>query len=75
MHPVTYLNKILLASQQGSLQLWNIRTRWVGFFANSSHSAVYPLVSLGVRVCVYVCVRAWVGVCACVRACVCVCLT
>ena len=27
MHPATYLNKILLGSQQGSLQLWNIRTR------------------------------------------------
>ena len=32
MHPATYLNKILLASQQGTLQLWNIRTRWVGLF-------------------------------------------
>jgi len=27
MHPATYLNKILLGSQQGTLQLWNIRTR------------------------------------------------
>ncbi|XP_053330329.1 WD repeat-containing protein 36 [Spea bombifrons] len=26
MHPSTYLNKILLGSQQGSLQLWNIKT-------------------------------------------------
>ena len=29
MHPATYLNKILLGSQQGALQLWNIRTRFV----------------------------------------------
>jgi len=28
IHPATYLNKILLGSQQGSLQLWNIRTRY-----------------------------------------------
>ncbi|KAJ3134339.1 WD repeat-containing protein 36 [Geranomyces variabilis] len=26
VHPSTYVNKILLASQQGSMQLWNIRT-------------------------------------------------
>ncbi|CAH2297181.1 WD repeat-containing 36 [Pelobates cultripes] len=26
MHPSTYLNKILLGSQQGSLQLWNVKT-------------------------------------------------
>lgn len=26
MHPSTYLNKILLGSQQGSLQLWNLHT-------------------------------------------------
>ncbi|XP_029427694.1 WD repeat-containing protein 36 isoform X2 [Rhinatrema bivittatum] len=26
MHPSTYLNKILLGSQQGSLQLWNIKS-------------------------------------------------
>jgi U3 small nucleolar RNA-associated protein 21 len=27
VHPATYLNKILLGSQQGIMQLWNIRTR------------------------------------------------
>lgn len=27
MHPSTYLNKILLGSRQGQLQLWNIRTQ------------------------------------------------
>lgn len=26
MHPSTYLNKILLGSQQGTLQLWNVKT-------------------------------------------------
>ncbi|WWC70746.1 uncharacterized protein I206_104697 [Kwoniella pini CBS 10737] len=26
MHPSTYLNKILIGSQQGELQLWNVRT-------------------------------------------------
>lgn len=26
LHPVTYVNKILFGSEQGSLQLWNIRT-------------------------------------------------
>lgn len=26
LHPATYLNKILVASSQGSMQLWNIRT-------------------------------------------------
>jgi U3 small nucleolar RNA-associated protein 21 len=27
LHPATYLNKVLVASSQGSLQLWNIRTQ------------------------------------------------
>ncbi|KAK4756150.1 hypothetical protein SAY87_006277 [Trapa incisa] len=27
MHPDTYLNKVILGSQQGSLQLWNISTK------------------------------------------------
>lgn len=27
-HPTTYLNKVILGSQQGSMQLWNIRTRF-----------------------------------------------
>ena len=29
VHPSTYLNKILLGSKQGTLQLWNIRTKYV----------------------------------------------
>ena len=28
-HPPTYLNKVLVASSQGSMQLWNIRTQYV----------------------------------------------
>lgn len=28
-HPATYLNKVLLGGSDGSLQLWNIRTRCV----------------------------------------------
>jgi U3 small nucleolar RNA-associated protein 21 len=27
LHPATYLNKIVVGSQQGDLQLWNIRTQ------------------------------------------------
>ncbi|EJU00815.1 Utp21-domain-containing protein [Dacryopinax primogenitus] len=27
LHPATYLNKVLIGSAQGALQLWNIRTR------------------------------------------------
>lgn len=26
-HPATYVNKVLVASSQGSMQLWNIRTQ------------------------------------------------
>ena len=29
LHPATYLNKVLVGSSQGSLQLWNIRTQSV----------------------------------------------
>jgi len=28
MHPSTYLNKILLCSRQGQMQLWNIKTKY-----------------------------------------------
>lgn len=27
LHPSTYLNKILLGSEQGSLQLWNVKSK------------------------------------------------
>lgn len=29
LHPATYINKVLVASSQGSMQLWNIRTQFV----------------------------------------------
>lgn len=28
LHPATYLNKVLVGGSDGSLQLWNIRTRY-----------------------------------------------
>lgn len=40
MHPSTYLNKVLLGSRQGALQLWNIRTRW-GHRRHCSAAATY----------------------------------
>lgn len=27
LHPSTYLNKVLVSSSQGSMQLWNIRSQ------------------------------------------------
>lgn len=27
LHPATYLNKVLVSSSQGSMQLWNIRSQ------------------------------------------------
>jgi hypothetical protein len=29
LHPATYVNKVLVGGSDGSLQLWNIRTRYV----------------------------------------------
>lgn len=29
LHPATYLNKVLVASQEGAMQLWNIKTSYV----------------------------------------------
>lgn len=28
LHPSTYLNKVLIGSREGVLQLWNIKTRY-----------------------------------------------
>ena len=28
LHPATYLNKVLIASSEGNVQLWNIRSRY-----------------------------------------------
>ena len=35
-HPATYLNKVLVASSQGSMQLWNIRTQYANPHAPSA---------------------------------------
>lgn len=35
LHPSTYLNKILLGARDGTLQLWNIRTQYVGAVAHT----------------------------------------
>lgn len=43
MHPSTYLNKVLLGSRQGSLQLWNIRTSKQVFSFSGWSSAVTVL--------------------------------
>lgn len=39
-HPPTYLNKILLGSQQGQLQLWNLKTSKLIYTFNGWNSAV-----------------------------------
>ncbi|KAJ8724401.1 hypothetical protein PYW08_015875 [Mythimna loreyi] len=39
-HPPTYLNKVLLGSQQGQLQLWNIRTSKLVFTFQGWESAI-----------------------------------
>eukprot|EP00045_Choanoeca_perplexa_P015567 m.197790 g.197790 ORF g.197790 m.197790 type:complete len:898 (+) comp17026_c0_seq4:772-3465(+) len=40
LHPSTYLNKLLIGSQQGSLQLWNIRTQKLIYSFKSFNSAI-----------------------------------
>ncbi|TDH74233.1 hypothetical protein CCR75_001471 [Bremia lactucae] len=43
LHPNTYLNKILLGSEQGSLQLWNIRSKKCIYEFKGWNSAVTAL--------------------------------
>ncbi|KAM4809822.1 WD repeat-containing protein 36 [Rhinophrynus dorsalis] len=43
MHPSTYLNKILLGSQQGSLQLWNVKSSKLLFTFQGWESGVTVL--------------------------------
>lgn len=43
VHPSTYINKILLGSQQGALQLWNIRTSKLIYTFSGWSSAVTAL--------------------------------
>ncbi|KAM6570579.1 hypothetical protein CsatB_018564 [Cannabis sativa] len=45
MHPDTYLNKILIGSQEGSLQLWNISTKKKLFEFKGWNSAITSCVS------------------------------
>ena len=44
MHPATYLNKILLASRRGEMQLWNIRTSKLVYTFTGWGSAVLAVV-------------------------------
>lgn len=43
MHPSTYLNKVLLGSHQGALQLWNLKTRsdWVILYLKSFFNSLF----------------------------------
>ncbi|NXN42272.1 WDR36 protein, partial [Rhinoptilus africanus] len=43
LHPSTYLNKILLGSEQGSMQLWNIKSNKLLYSFPGWHSAVTTL--------------------------------
>ncbi|GLU10485.1 hypothetical protein SLE2022_272840 [Rubroshorea leprosula] len=45
MHPDTYLNKVILGSQEGSLQLWNISTKIKLFEFRGWHSSICSSVS------------------------------
>lgn len=46
MHPATYLNKVLVGSQQGELQLWNIRTGSLLHSFPAPSSAVNPITTI-----------------------------
>lgn len=35
LHPATYLNKVLVSSSEGSMQLWNIRSQYADIFIPS----------------------------------------
>jgi U3 small nucleolar RNA-associated protein 21 len=43
LHPSTYLNKILLGSTQGAMQLWNIHTNKLIYTFNGWDSPVTAL--------------------------------
>ena len=40
LHPITYLNKILFASKQGGMQLWNIKTSGLIYTFKSFNSPI-----------------------------------
>ena len=48
LHPATYLNKVLVASSQGSMQLWNIRTQFV-----LPHISQFPGSDIPLRACIH----------------------
>ncbi|XP_010541959.1 PREDICTED: U3 small nucleolar RNA-associated protein 21 homolog [Tarenaya hassleriana] len=45
VHPDTYLNKVLIGSEEGSLQLWNINTKKIVYEFKGWNSAVCSCVS------------------------------
>ncbi|GJZ72171.1 U3 small nucleolar RNA-associated protein 21 [Tanacetum coccineum] len=55
MHPDTYLNKVILGSQDGSLQLWNISTKkklyefkgWKSSFSCCVSSPALDVIAVG----------------------------
>ncbi|EIN07245.1 Utp21-domain-containing protein [Punctularia strigosozonata HHB-11173 SS5] len=42
LHPATYLNKVLVASSEGSMQLWNIRTQTLIHTFSASNMLTLP---------------------------------
>lgn len=46
LHPATYLNKVLVASGQGNMQLWNIRSQFSFYFSRRRFSALTKLQNL-----------------------------
>jgi len=50
-HPATYLNKVLVASSQGEIQLWNIRTQSVAH--SPYHILLYFPISSFPRTCIH----------------------
>ncbi|WRT67784.1 uncharacterized protein IL334_004758 [Kwoniella shivajii] len=47
MHPSTYLNKVLIGSQQGELQLWNVRTcSLIHTFAHPTPASSSPITAI-----------------------------
>ncbi|WWD04860.1 hypothetical protein V865_002931 [Kwoniella europaea PYCC6329] len=47
MHPSTYLNKVLIGSQQGELQLWNVRTcTLIHTFSHPTPASASPITAI-----------------------------
>ncbi len=43
IHPATMLNKVLVASAEGSMQLWNLRTRYTPYYQVSRDLLLTPI--------------------------------